>query len=262
MKVFSILAMREVKLMFLSPRSYLLLSLFSLMSGLICFDQLRIFNELIFLHMSQTMGGFDLGTLPDALNIRRRIFLPLMDNLALALVALLPLVTMQAFSEDTTNRTDQLLAMTGARPIAVVLSKFTSCGLLVSLAIGTAFIYPATSLGHIGYGEEQLAGSFIGLWFHGLALSSIGLAASAFTRSQVIAAVTTWAIGLAIWDLAWLASLVPGAALVLQKCSFQEHFVAFPDGFIASQSVLFFLTFIVSGVCLARIALALRRLTG
>jgi ABC-2 type transport system permease protein len=262
MSVLATLIAREVKHTFASPRSYLLLSLFSLASGLICFDQLRIFNELIFLHMSQTMGGFDLGTLPNALNMRTQFFLPLMDNLALALVAILPLSTMHVFSEDSANNTDQLLAMTGAPPMHIVISKFVACGILVSVAIAAAFLYPLTSLGHIGYGEDQLTGAFTGLWLHALALGSIGLAASAFTRSQVIAAVTTWAIGLAIWDLSWLGSLMPGAAAFLEMSSLQQHFIDFSDGFINSRSVLFFLTFILFGACLARLALALRRITG
>ena len=51
-----------------------------------------------------------------------------------------------------------------------------------------------------GLGLQHLAAVFVGLTLHGIALASIGLACSAFTKSQLVAAVSAWAIAFLLWD--------------------------------------------------------------
>ena len=110
---FALLA-KELRVTFGAPRSYLVLALFALTSALLSFDHLKVYNQLLFLHTSSTLGGFDLATLPDALNLRQRVFLPLLDSLAIAFIALVPLLTMRVFAEERARGTFILLVMTGA----------------------------------------------------------------------------------------------------------------------------------------------------
>jgi len=259
---FRALLAKELRLNFASPRTYLVVALFALASGLLCFDHLHVYNQLLFLHASSTLGGFDLGTLPDALNLRLRVFLPLMDNLALAMVALLPLLTMRVFAEENAEGTDTLLAMTGAGPVRILAAKFLATAVLISLAVAMAFLYPALSVGGVGYGLGQLSGAFLGLGLHGLALGGIGLAASAMTRSQVVAAVLAWAAGLALWDLSWLAALWPGEPVFTRLLSSQEHFTGFADGFVSLSDLFYFAAVVSVCALMARVALAVRRVTG
>jgi hypothetical protein len=216
---------KELRVTFGAHRSYLVLALFSLTSALVCFDHLKVYNQLLFLQTSSTLGGFDLATLPDALNLRQRVFLPLLDNLAIAL------------------------------------AKFAVSFLFVGLAAAIAFLYPAAALSRGGAAPE-LPTSFLGLWLHASALASIGLAASAASRSQLAAAVLTWAVGFALWDLSWLAGALPGRAPWLATLSLQEHFVFFADGLVAPGDVVFFLGLILIGLCCGRLALAAVRVSG
>lgn len=252
---------KELRVTFGAPRSHLVLALFALTSALVCFDHLKIYNQLLFLQTSSTLGGFDLATLPDALNLRHRVFLPLLDNLGIAFIALIPLLTMRVFAEERARGTSTILAMTGVGPWRTLLAKFAVTLLFVGLAAAIAFLYPAAVLARGGPAPE-LPTSFLGLWLLASSLASIGLAASAASRSQLSAAVLTWALGFALWDLSWLAGVLPGSAPWLAMFSLQEHFVFFADGLVAPGDVVFFLGLILVGLCCGRLALAAVRVTG
>ena len=57
-----------------------------LVTALIFFDHLRIYNQILFLYASNTMGGFESDTIPDHMNLRDRVFFPVMETLGLTLI--------------------------------------------------------------------------------------------------------------------------------------------------------------------------------
>jgi ABC-2 type transport system permease protein len=181
--------------------------------------------------------------------------------LAIAFIALVPLLTMRVLAEERARGTETIVAMTGVGAWRTLLAKFAVSFLFVGLAAAIAFLYPAAALSRGGAAPE-LPTSFLGLWLHASALASIGLAASAASRSQLAAAVLTWAVGFALWDLSWLAGALPGRAPWLATLSLQEHFVFFADGLVAPGDVVFFLGLILIGLCCGRLALAAVRVSG
>jgi hypothetical protein len=74
--------------------------------------------------------------------------------------------------------------------------------------MAVSFLYPATAIEQGGLGGEHLAAVFIGLTLHGIGLASIGLVCSAFTSSQLVAAVSAWAAAFLLWDLSWASGFV------------------------------------------------------
>ena len=66
-----------------------------------------------------------------------------------------------------------------------------------------SFVYPAMATVEGGVGAEHLLAVFVGLSLHALGLASLGLACSAWSSSQLVAAVASWALGFVLWDFAW-----------------------------------------------------------
>ena len=44
----------------------------ALVTALIFFDHLRLYNQILFLYASSTLGGFETDTIPDYINLRTR----------------------------------------------------------------------------------------------------------------------------------------------------------------------------------------------
>lgn len=253
---------KELLTLFGSPRAYLILALFALTSSLIFFDHIRFYNQLLFLHTTTTLGGFDVATIPDSLTIRRSVFLPVMDTLGFILVGLVPLLTMHTFTEERSRRTDQLLLVSGLSPNHIVTAKFVVYLGLVLLSISVAFIYPITALGGSEIGLRQLLSAYLGLTLHAFALASIGLAASALTNSQPMAAICAWAIGFTFWDLSWIEGLSPSIALLSNEISLQPRFSTFSDGIINLSDLMYFIVIIAVSAVIARSSFDWRRIAG
>ena len=59
---------KEFGTLFGAPTAYLTLTMVALVTALIFFDHLRLYNQILFLYASTTMGGFETDTIPDYVN--------------------------------------------------------------------------------------------------------------------------------------------------------------------------------------------------
>ena len=62
---------KELAVLFGSPMAYLVLALVGLVTALLFFDHLRVYNQILFVYTSSASGGFELGTVPEG---QRRFF--------------------------------------------------------------------------------------------------------------------------------------------------------------------------------------------
>jgi len=150
---------KEFASLFGSPTAYLTLTMVALVTALIFFDHLRIYNQVLFVYASTTMGGFDTGSIPDYINLWDTVFFPVMETLGLTLVGAVPLVTMRVFAEERARGTDELLVSTHLTPTAIVVGKFIVTFAFVVLMMAVSFLYPATAIEEGGIGLEHLGAS-------------------------------------------------------------------------------------------------------
>ena len=174
---------KEFVVLFGSPMAYLSLTVAVLVTSLIFFDHLRIYNQILFLYSSTNMGGFETGTIPDYINLRDTVFFPVMENVGFILIFVVPLVTMRIFSEEKARGTDELLMTTRLTATQIVLGKFSVTLLFVFLMMAVAFIYPTIAIQQGGLGFEHLLAVFLGLTALAVGIAAIGLACSAFSSS-------------------------------------------------------------------------------
>jgi ABC-2 type transport system permease protein len=260
MTALNALLRKELASLFGSPTAYLTLTMIALVTALIFFDHLRIYNQILFVYSTTTMGGFDAGTIPDYINLWDRVFFPVMQTLGLTLIGTIPLITMRVFAEENLRGTDELLISTHLTPSLVVLGKFLATFIFVALAMVVSFLYPATAIEQGGLGVEHLAAVFVGLTLHGFAVASIGLVCSAYTSSQLIAAVSGWALAFTLWDFSWASAFVSEpTAHFLEAIALHPRYESFAEGVVALDDVAYFIGIALVAMAIARFAFDLRR---
>lgn len=254
---------KELAVLFGSPIAYVVLTMVSFVTAFVFFEHLRAYNQILFLYATTTMGGFESGTVPDHINLRDTVFYPVMDQLSLLLIIPIPLVTMRVFAEERARGTEELLLASGLSSTTIVTAKFTATLAFVALMLATSFLYPLTAIAQGGLGAEHLAAVFLGLFGLAVGIASIGLACSAFTSSQILAAAATVAITFGLYDFGWLHGVVgEHTAIALDAIGLRPHFTRFAEGMVALSDLLYFAGCVAVAGVLAVFSLNLRKVTG
>ena len=131
---------KECAVLFASPIAYAVLTTVTVLTSILFFEHLRLYNQQLFLYASSNMGGFDSDSIPDYINLRDTVFFPVMEQLGLTLLLPIPLVTMRVFARERANGTDELLLTSGASASQIVAAKFLVTYGFVILMMGVSFI--------------------------------------------------------------------------------------------------------------------------
>jgi ABC-2 type transport system permease protein len=254
---------KELAVIFLSPVAYGVLVMMALVTSLVFFEHLRLYNQILFVFASSTMGGFESDTIPDHINLRDTVFNPVMDQLSLLLIIPIPLVTMRVFAEERSRGTDEWLVTTGLSASQIVLGKFAVTLGFIVLMMVVSFVYPVTAIAQGGLGIQHLVAVFLGLTLLAIGIAAIGLACSSFTTSQIIAAAATVAISYVLYDFGWAHAFVSEEfAGFLDAISLRTHFRSFAEGMIFLDDVFYFAGVTAIAFSLCHAAQNLRRVTG
>ena len=125
------------------------------------------------------------------------------------LVLLVPLVTMRQFAEERRGGTLELLLTAPVREGSMVLAKFAASMAVLLAMIAFTFVY-AFILGIFGNPDwGPVYSGYFGLVLLAGALVSIGLAVSALTTNQIVAAVVSLGIFGLLWAIDTWAALLP-----------------------------------------------------
>jgi ABC-2 type transport system permease protein len=165
-----------------------------------------------------------------------------------------PLVTMRVFAEERERGTDELLAATRLTPNEIVLGKFLATFGFVALALAISFAYPAASIVRAGLGLPHLVAVYVGLFALGIALASVGLACSAFTSSQLLAAISAYALAFLLYDFRWTTQFLPEAAAArIDPLSMHPRFGPFAEGLVRVADLAYFAGYPLVAFALARL---------
>ena len=110
---------KELRAYFVSPVAYVVLTGFLLLGGWFFFNLLSRFSLMLTLY-TQFQGG----EAANRLNLNDYVIAPLMHNLSIVLVILVPMITMRSFAEEKKNGTYELLLTSPIRTGELVLGKF------------------------------------------------------------------------------------------------------------------------------------------
>src|SRR6266567_5064703 len=232
---------KELRSYFVSPIAYLLLTMFALIMGFFFWNALGYF---VFLGIESQMRG---QSFP--MNINEQVIRPLLSNMSVIGLFLIPMITMRLFAEEKRSGTIELLATSPVRDSEVILGKWFAaltlyaCMLLLT-ALNFAFLFK--------YGNpdwKPLAIGYLGLLLQAGGLLAIGTFISTMTKNQIIAGAATFGVCLLLWVLEWVSGYETATwARVLSYLSVVTHFESFAKGVLDLKDAIFYLTVIFLGL--------------
>lgn len=169
----------------------------------------------------------------------------------LILLLTTPIITMRTFALEKFTGTYETLMTTPVSDLEVVLAKFFGSLIFYAIAWLPLLGYMFVVQHFINRNAPALdpyatVTTFLGILLVGSLFISLGCFASAITRSQLIAAALSYALGLTVFLLS-LRSLVPIAAKGWEAEFFQhiamgEHMQDFARGVLELSSVTYYVT--------------------
>jgi ABC-2 type transport system permease protein len=241
------IAAREIRSYFVSPVAYVVLTGFLLLSGWFFFNLLARFSYLLQIYSGLQRGGQEL----ERLNLNEFVISPLLHNLSVVLVILIPVITMRSFAEEKRLGTFELLLTSPLRVGEIVAGKFLGALAFVTLMLALTGIYPILLL---IYGDPEggiMLSGYLGLFLVAASFLSIGLLTSSLTENQIIAAVSCLVALLLLYVINWPADTsTPTIGAVLHYLSVTEHFSEFVKGVIDTRALAYFVSLIAAALFL------------
>ena len=118
------------------------------------------------------------------------------------------LLTMRLLAEEKNKRTDQLLLSSPVSVTEIVLGKYFAAMAVFGVTILLSLIFPAIMFKFGSPALSEVIGSYIGFILIWAVFISIGVFVSSLTESQVISAIVTFMVLLALYSLdGWTSSI-------------------------------------------------------
>lgn len=234
------IAGREIRSYFVSPIAYVVLTGFLLLGGWFFFNLLARFNFLLTIYSAQQNPH-----VLERLNLNEFVIAPLLHNLSVVLVILVPVITMRSLAEEKKSGTYELLLTSPLRVGEIVIGKFLAALAIVALMIALTAVYPLIL---VVYGNPEIGvilAGYLGLLLLATSFVAVGIMTSSFTENQIIAAVTCLVSLLLLYIIAWPAETAgETVGALLRYLSLTEHFAQMVKGVVDSKDLVYFATVI------------------
>lgn len=238
-----ILCWKELRSYFVSPIAYLLLAMFAIVFGFFFWNAVGYF---VYAGMEAQMRG---AMFP--LNINEQVIRPLVSNVSVIGLFLIPMITMRLFAEEKRSGTIELLATSPIRDFEVILGKWLAALILYSAMLLLTAINFAWLFRYGNPDWKPLLVAYLGLLLQAGALLAIGTFISTLTRNQIIAGGATFGICLLLWVLEWVSGYDSATyARVMAYLSVLTHFDSFAKGLLSIKDSVYYLSAILLGLFL------------
>jgi len=251
------IAQKELKAYFASPIAYIVIGLWALMYG---YFFVALMN--FFVRQSMQMNQFGMQG-PQAMNVNQQLIRPLLQNVLILILFLMPMVTMRAYAEEKRSGTIELLLTSPLTDFQIIVGKFLGAMALYGCMLAVTLI-------HIGllflYGRPEwkpIVTAYIGLLLMGGCFIAVGLFISSLTRNQIVAGMVTFAVFLMLWIITWIGSFSgPTVDKLTQYLSIVDHFDDFGKGVLDTTHIIYYVSFITFGLFLTAKSVDMERWRG
>jgi gliding motility-associated transport system permease protein len=239
------IAHKELKAYFSGPIAYIVIGLWALLYGYFFVAILSFF-----VRQSMQMGQMGMQG-PQAMNLNQQLIRPLLQNVLILILFLMPMVTMRSYSEEKRSGTIELLLTSPLTDFQIILGKFLGAMALYGCMLAVTLI-------HVGllfvYGRPEwkpIVTAYVGLLLMGGCFISLGLFISSLTKNQIVAGMVTFAVFLLLWIITWIGSFSgPTADKITQYLSIVDHYDDFGKGVIDTTHFVYYISFITFGLFL------------
>lgn len=182
--------------------------------------------------------------------------------LGILLILAAPAMTMGLVAEEKRSGTLELLITMPVREGEVILGKYLAALGLLGVLLLCTLPYPisVSMLGNLDWGPVFTG--YLGIFLQGAAMLAIGMAASSFTDSQIIAFFISVGISFALaFMIGWLLPFMPTGwpTSIASWLSFDHHMEGMTRGVIDTRALIYFLSISAFALMLSFRALESRR---
>lgn len=228
---------KEMKTYFNSPIAFLVIASFLVITNWLFFD----YGDYPFfaINLADIRGLFDYGSI--------------------VLLFFAPAIAMRLIAEEKHRQTLELLVTMPVTDTQVILGKYFSTLAVFGLILAGMLVAPLT-ISLIGDLDGGIVfTSYVGFFLLGAAYLALGMAASSFTKNQIVAYIVGLIIISALFLLNGIASGGGFFSTLLEQLSIRFHYQNFFRGVLDSRDVLYFLSLTAIGLVISSSALASRK---
>jgi ABC-2 type transport system permease protein len=161
-----------------------------------------------------------------------------------------PVITMRLFALEKFSGTFETLMTTPVSDVQVVAAKFTAAVVFYMVAwlpmLACLFVLRHFANQHAPLDAGTLAGTYLGIFLIGALFLAMGCFASSLTRSQMAAAMVSFALGMSLFLVAYLAyAIETPAGWQAQALSYFDMFKQmdnFSRGIVDTQAIIFYVS--------------------
>jgi len=212
---------KELKGYFTSPMGYVLLAIFTVISGIFFFiDNL-------------SYGDASLTSLYNFIMVW-------------LFMIMAPMLTMKLMSEEKKLKTDQLLLTSPVKVFGIVMGKFLSAFSFLLISLSVTLLYAIVTFMYGSTQFEVFLGNLLAAILVGAAFLAIGLFISSLTENQLIAAFGTFGVIILLMLLDTFAQSInnPTISAILNWLSVYSRFSDFALGVFDLTSIIYYLSVI------------------
>ena len=218
MRTIRAVALKEIQIYFSSPVAYIVALIFMALSG--------------FFFVRDLGNPFPEASLSN-----------FFQGATLVLTLLAPALTMRLLAEEQKLGTIELLLTSPVRDWEVILGKYLASFVFLLFLLALTSYYVILLLVFATPDPGPIYSGYLGLTLYGMAALSVGVLTSTLTSNQIIAAVVSFGILVALYATALISEVVTGVwATVFNQLGFTGHFNDFDSGIIDSTHIVYFLT--------------------
>jgi ABC-2 type transport system permease protein len=237
------IAHKELRAYFASPIAYIVIGFFALLFGWFYIGILDWF-------VRQGLQG-QMGMGGGSMNVNQQMIRPLILNVTVVFLFLLPLITMRTYAEEKRSGTIELLLTSPLTDLEIVLGKFLGALALYAVMVALTLIHFGLLFAFGAPEWKPLATAYLGLLLFGGCFIALGLFISSLTRNQIVAGAATFGVFLLLWVVDWIGeSMGPTGQAILKYLSMTEHLDDFVKGVIDTKHLVYYLSFIAFGLFL------------
>lgn len=184
------------------------------------------------------------------------------------MLVFIPAITMSIWADERRQGTDELLLTLPAADFDIVIGKYLAAAavftvsLLFSQYFGTFMVLISLAQGDVDTG--LFFTTYLGYWFIGLAMLSIGMVASFLTNNLTVGFILGGLFNAPLVFLVYADTILPANLRPhwFSRWSFSQRFDDFGRGVISFSGVTYFLLIVVLGIYLSMVLIGRRHWLG
>ena len=228
---------KEMNNFFVSPIAYTVIACFLVIAGFFFWANLSLLSLV-------SLQAANDPSISLRINLTDVVIRPLIQNMSIVLLFLIPLLTMRLFSEERKSGTIELLLTYPVNDLGIVLGKFLAavCVFLIMMGCTLSFALIMLTIGSFDIGV--FLSSYLGLILMGASFIALGVFISSVTENQIVAAAASFGAALMFWIISWTSSFTGQTmGAIIRQASIIERLDSFLKGVITLSDVTYFVFF-------------------